>query len=392
MTAPAWPHGARAACAFTFDLDAETLWLARGVTEPVTLSQGTFGVLEALPRILELLRQAEISASFFVPAWVAEHHPEAVPAIVAGGHEVGCHGDVHERVSDLEAAEEEKILVRSLEVLTRQAGRRPIGYRAPAWQLSPRTLSLLVRHGFEYSSNMMDRLRPYLHAPLEGKRLVEIPVSWVLDDAPFFMFTGQRAMQPPGPVLQALAHRAGRHHGDRRGHELHLPSADHRAAVALRLPPRARRSRPPDAQALAGSARPDRRARADGARLMALLRGNLHAHTTFSDGVRSPVALVREYESRGYDFLAITDHEDHENWVEPGYQRALDRLQPRPAPVPRYRAELRPARAARRQGDGRHGDAVGAESPGPLQAQRGRDGRARRGSSRRPAGRWPRWR
>jgi len=174
VTAPGWPHGARAACAFTFDLDAETLWLARGVTEPVTLSQGTFAVLEALPRILDLLRKADIHASFFVPAWVAEHHPEAVPAIVAGGHEVGCHGDVHERVSDLDAAQEEKILVRSLEVLTGQAGRRPIGYRAPAWQLSERTLSLLARHGFEYSSNMMDRLRPYLHAPLEGRRLVEI--------------------------------------------------------------------------------------------------------------------------------------------------------------------------------------------------------------------------
>ena len=65
--------------------------------------------------------------------------------------------------------------MRSLEVLTRQAGRRPVGYRAPAWQLSERTLGLLVRHGFEYSSNMMDRLRPYLHAPLEGRRLVEIP-------------------------------------------------------------------------------------------------------------------------------------------------------------------------------------------------------------------------
>jgi PHP domain len=61
---------------------------------------------------------------------------------------------------------------------------------------------------------------------------------------------------------------------------------------------------------------------------MPLLRGNLHAHTTFSDGVRSPAALVAEYESRGYDFLAITDHEDHENWVEPGYQYALERLRP----------------------------------------------------------------
>ena len=49
VTAPGWPQGARAACAFTFDLDAETLWMARGVTEPVALSQGTFGVREALP-------------------------------------------------------------------------------------------------------------------------------------------------------------------------------------------------------------------------------------------------------------------------------------------------------------------------------------------------------
>jgi hypothetical protein len=61
---------------------------------------------------------------------------------------------------------------------------------------------------------------------------------------------------------------------------------------------------------------------------MPLLRGNLHAHTTFSDGVRSPAGLVAEYESRGYDFLAITDHEDHDNWAEPGYRQALERLRP----------------------------------------------------------------
>lgn len=61
---------------------------------------------------------------------------------------------------------------------------------------------------------------------------------------------------------------------------------------------------------------------------MPLLRGNLHAHTTFSDGIRSPAALVAEYEARGYDFLAITDHQDHENldWVE--YETALQALVP----------------------------------------------------------------
>jgi peptidoglycan/xylan/chitin deacetylase (PgdA/CDA1 family) len=200
--APRWPHESRAACAFTFDLDAETLWMARGVHEPVALSHGRFGPVEALPRILDLLRLAEIRGSFFIPAWVAGRYPEATKAIVAGGHEVGCHGDEHERVSELEREQEERILLKSLEVLTALAGQRPVGYRAPAWQISPHTLELLARHGFEYSSNMMDRLTPYLHPPVEGRSLVEIPVSWVLDDAPFFLFTGQRSIQAPGPVLQ----------------------------------------------------------------------------------------------------------------------------------------------------------------------------------------------
>jgi peptidoglycan-N-acetylglucosamine deacetylase len=198
-----WPKDARAACAFTFDVDAETLWMARGVHEPVTLSQGRFGVLEALPQILALLRTAEIRASFFVPAWVALHYADAIRAIAADGHEIGCHGDEHERVTDLPPGREHEILKKSLDVLTPLAGRRPIGYRAPAWQLSAQTLSLLAREGFEYSSNMMDRLVPYFHPAVGGHALVEIPVSWVLDDAPFFLFSGQRSMQAPGPVLQS---------------------------------------------------------------------------------------------------------------------------------------------------------------------------------------------
>jgi len=197
-----WPPGARTACAFTFDLDAETLWMARGASEPVTLSQGRFGVVEALPRILALLRAAEIPGTFFIPAWVAARYPDAVRAIAADGHEIGCHGDEHESVTSLGRAREQEILVKSVEVLTPLAGRRPIGYRAPAWQLSADTLALLAGEGFDYSSNMMDQLVPYVHPPVGGRSLVEIPVSWILDDAPFFLFSGQRAMQPPGPVLQ----------------------------------------------------------------------------------------------------------------------------------------------------------------------------------------------
>src|SRR5947208_14815470 len=59
---------------------------------------------------------------------------------------------------------------------------------------------------------------------------------------------------------------------------------------------------------------------------MGWLRGNLHAHTTYSDGVKTPKELLAEYEALGYDFLAITDHED---LIGSSYWRALPRLSTR---------------------------------------------------------------
>ncbi len=56
---------------------------------------------------------------------------------------------------------------------------------------------------------------------------------------------------------------------------------------------------------------------------MPWLRGNLHAHTTFSDGVKEPAQLVAAYEALGYDFLAITDHE---NWIDDRYWNAIPRV------------------------------------------------------------------
>src|SRR2546421_12859555 len=65
---------------------------------------------------------------------------------------------------------------------------------------------------------------------------------------------------------------------------------------------------------------------------MAWLRGNLHAHTTYSDGVKTPQELLTEYEALGYDFLAITDHED---LIGSSYWRAPPPPRPRPPPLPR---------------------------------------------------------
>src|SRR5713101_6865362 len=243
--APRWPGETRAACAFTFDMDAETLWMARDIHEPVALSQGRFGPIEALPRILALLEKAEVRASFFIPAWVASHYADAVRAIASAGHEIGCHGDLHERVSDLDPKQEEAILEKSLEVLTPLAGRRPVGWRAPAWQLSAKSLELVAKHGFEYSSNMMDRLAPYLHPETGGRAL--------------FQVHGTAEHPGAGAGVAGLDHRVRRHHRGPRRHQLHLPPADHRQAVAPRLPAGIARPRQAHAARLDRAARRDRR-------------------------------------------------------------------------------------------------------------------------------------
>ena len=129
---------------------------------PGVLSQGTYGAKVAVPQILELLRRHDLRATFFIPGRVAERYPERVREIIADGHEIGHHGYTHTSPANLDAAAEEDELVRALEVL-RGFGAEIAGYRSPSWDFSPRTLDLLERHGFEYSSNLMDDIRPYRH-------------------------------------------------------------------------------------------------------------------------------------------------------------------------------------------------------------------------------------
>jgi peptidoglycan/xylan/chitin deacetylase (PgdA/CDA1 family) len=171
----------------TFDFDAEEVWIGSdpaNADRPGTLSQGTYGAKVAVPAILALLDRLGLPATFFVPGRVAERHPHRVEAVVASGHELGHHGYTHTHPARLTPEQEEAELVRGLEVL-RGFGAEVTGYRSPAWSFSPVTLDLLVRHGFTYSTNLMDDVRPYLHPAHD---LVELPVHWTLDDAPHFWF------------------------------------------------------------------------------------------------------------------------------------------------------------------------------------------------------------
>jgi peptidoglycan/xylan/chitin deacetylase (PgdA/CDA1 family) len=182
-----WPHGARAAVAFTFDFDAEEVWIGddpANAGRPGVLSQGTYGAKVAVPAILAMLDRQGLRATFFVPGRVGERHPGRVRDIVAAGHEVGHHGYTHTSPADLPRHEEESELVRARDVLE-ALGAAPVGYRSPSWEFSPATVELLASHGFAYSSNYMDDIRPYRH---DGTGIVELPVHWMLDDAAHFWF------------------------------------------------------------------------------------------------------------------------------------------------------------------------------------------------------------
>ena len=183
----AWPGGARAAVAFTFDFDAEEVWIGEdpaNAERPGILSQGTYGAKVAVPLVLDVLERRGVRSSFFVPGRVAERHPDRVREIVARGHELAHHGYTHTSPTRLTADEEEAELLRGREALA-AFGAEIVGYRSPSWDLSAATLGLLERHGFAYSSNLMDDIRPYRHA---GNGVVEVPIQWILDDAPHFWF------------------------------------------------------------------------------------------------------------------------------------------------------------------------------------------------------------
>ena len=194
----------------TFDHDNVSGQISRGNTTPTAISRGDFGI-PATQRILRLLNAERIPATFFIPGHTIESYPSCVAAVHAAGHEIGHHGWTHRVPSTLGAEGEEQELLRGIEAITKLTGRAPRGYRSPSWDLSPHSIDLLIKHGFIYDSSMMGHdyipyqarqgdeitlLEPMKFGP--DTSLVEMPISWALDDFPHFEYTRSDAGILPG--------------------------------------------------------------------------------------------------------------------------------------------------------------------------------------------------
>ena len=96
----------------------------------------------------------------------------------------------------MDESEERRAIETGLEILERQAGFRIRGYRSPSWDISVKTLGLLVEYGFAYDSSLMDDDAPYVH-DVDGSRLVELPVQWHLDDFPYWGYAPIAGVRGP---------------------------------------------------------------------------------------------------------------------------------------------------------------------------------------------------
>ena len=231
-----WPDGYKAAACLTFDLDAEAAVLTADINSihrMSPMSHQAYGPLAGVPRLLELLSNHGLTATFFIPGYSAHRYPATVRSIAEAGHEIAHHSYFHENTIGMDAKTEADMIDLGLKALDEVAGVRPVGYRAPMWELTYNTPRLLADRGFLYDSSLMDSDHPYRlavdadgskpqHDPGSKKNrkpqhdpgseessqssLIEIPVWWGLDDWEQYAFLpdliGPGVIESPAKALE----------------------------------------------------------------------------------------------------------------------------------------------------------------------------------------------
>ena len=200
-------------CAFGVDVDAVAGWLGSygGEDSPDDISRGMFAGEVGTPRLVNLFKRLGVKTTWFIPGHSIETFPEQTAMVVEAGHEIGIHGYSHENPISMTPEQEEAVLDKCIELVTKVSGRRPTGYVAPWWEFSPVTNELLLKKGIKYDHSLMHKdfepyyvrvgdrwtLIDYSKKPQEWMKplqrgtetdLIEIAGSWYLDDLPPMMF------------------------------------------------------------------------------------------------------------------------------------------------------------------------------------------------------------
>jgi polysaccharide deacetylase family protein (PEP-CTERM system associated) len=130
-------------------------------------------------RILDMLDEFAITATFFVLGWIGERTPQLIKEIQTRGHEIACHGYGHELVYDIGPDAFRADIRRAKQILENLCGTRVLGYRAPSYSITKKSLwafDILIEEGFTYDSSVF----PVYHD------------TYGIPDAPRFPYTIER--------------------------------------------------------------------------------------------------------------------------------------------------------------------------------------------------------
>ena len=180
-----WPAPYSSAMFLSFDIDAESAWTGKDPAHAdrlVTMSYGGFEARVGTPRLLELLDQLDLKATFFITGWAVDAHPAMAESVLRAGHEIGHHG-YHHLMPDPGDPHIEAEIEMGFDALKRRLGVVPKGYRAPVGEFTEQQRVSLKRHGIIYTSSFRDDVRPYRHRLADGTQgCIELPVTSSYDD------------------------------------------------------------------------------------------------------------------------------------------------------------------------------------------------------------------
>jgi peptidoglycan/xylan/chitin deacetylase (PgdA/CDA1 family) len=169
-----WPDRCRIAVFLSFDFQGGefVVPLPNGKMNLEDLAQAEYGPSTGIWRILRILKERGVKATFLTCGGIAERYPEAMQAIAADGHEVAGHGYHHEVARDLSREQESDVCKRTAEMLQLRTGKRPVGWRTCTQ--SPNTLEILLEQRYLWNSNSFQYDLPFVWES-SGRTLIELP-------------------------------------------------------------------------------------------------------------------------------------------------------------------------------------------------------------------------
>lgn len=169
-----WPGGHRMAVMLTFDFQGgEDVRPGRdGKMNHEEWTQAEYGPRTGIWRILRILEETGVRATFLTCGAIAERYPEQVKAIVQKGHEIAGHGYHHEVARDLSREQEQEVIQKATHMIEKRTGKRPVGWRSCTQ--SPNSLELLMEQGYLWNSNSFAYDLPFIWEH-DDQALVELP-------------------------------------------------------------------------------------------------------------------------------------------------------------------------------------------------------------------------